>query len=216
MKMVRIYAVDDHEMFRKGLLGILSSQADFEIMGEAESVQSLLDSPNSKQTDVLLLDLSIGETLSLDRVPVLLEKYPSLRIIALTMHNKPVLIKNSINVGIHGYVVKQSPPEVLYQALRRVANGRNYLDSELSDSLYLCLRGTVGGESSTKPNYNSLTSREQEIFRLLAEGKQVEQIARQLFISRKTVENHRFRIMQKLELSSFPDLLSYASELGVI
>jgi DNA-binding NarL/FixJ family response regulator len=143
-----------------------------------------------------------------------------MRILALTMHNKPVLVKKAINAGVHGYVVKQSSPEVLLQAILRIAAGGKFLDPELSESLYQLLLdpncGDDSGSVSSSGAYSSLTPREQEIFRLLAEGFRPEQIATRLFISKKTAENHRFRLMQKLGFSSIAELIAYASELGVI
>lgn len=215
MKRIRVHAIDDHALFRKGILGILADREDMEVVGESASVDEFLEGASPGTVDVLLLDLSIGDRLTLDRVPELQSRFPGLRILVLTMHNKPVLLKRAVNAGVHGYVVKQSPPETLFQAVKRVAAGGNFLDPELSESLYQSLRDSERGENSDG-GYNSLTPREQEIFRLLAEGLSPDQIARRLYISRKTAENHRFHIMQKLGLSSVAELVSCAEGLGVI
>jgi len=220
MKKLRVHVIDDHGLFRSGILGILSSWPNLESASESETVEEFLTNPQSQGVDVLLLDLSAGDHLNLEQMSLLRSRYPGLRVLALTMHNKPVLVKKAINAGVHGYVVKQSRPEVLLQAILRVAAGGNYLDPELSESLFQILLDPVCVEDAdgvaAKGAYSSLTPREQEIFRLLAEGLRPEQIAARLYISRKTAENHRFRLMQKLGFTSITELVSYADELGVI
>jgi DNA-binding NarL/FixJ family response regulator len=220
MKKLRVHVIDDHALFRGGILGILSAWPNLESASESETVDDFLSSPQSYGVDVLLLDLSAGDHLNLEHMPHLRARFPGMRILALTMHNKPVLVKKAINAGVHGYVVKQSRPEVLFQAISRVAGGGNFLDPELSESLYQLLLDPACGEDVdgvfSNGAYSSLTPREQEIFRLLAEGLRPEQIATRLFITRKTAENHRFHLMQKLGFSSIAELVAYASELGVI
>jgi len=220
MKKLRVHVIDDHALFRGGILGILSSWPNLESVSESETVDDFLSSSRTGDVDVLLLDLSAGDHLNLEQMPHLRARFPDMRILALTMHNKPVLVKKAINAGVHGYVVKQSSPEVLLQAILRIAAGGKFLDPELSESLYqLLLDPTCGDDSggvSSSGAYSSLTPREQEIFRLLAEGLRPEQIATRLFISKKTAENHRFRLMQKLGFSSVAELVAYAGELGVI
>ncbi|HOX11902.1 MAG TPA: response regulator transcription factor [Spirochaetia bacterium] len=213
MDPIRVHVIDDHALFRRGILEILSKWPEVRSAGESETVDTFLDSPMNQAVDLLLLDLSMGEGLNLDRLPEIRARLPELRVIALTMHNKPVLVKKTVNAGVQGYVVKQSPPEVLRAAVRRVSEGGRYLDPELSESLYQLILDPSRDDAS---GYAALTPREQEIFRLLAEGLSAELISRKLFISKKTAENHRFRIMQKLGLTSIAELVSYADELGVI
>lgn len=213
MNLVNVHVIDDHALFRRGILEIVSKWPEVRSAGESETVDAFLDSHLSQAVDLLLLDLSMGEGLNLNRLPEIRSRLPDLRVIALTMHNKPVLVKKAVNAGVHGYVVKQSPPEVLRAALHRVFEGGRYLDTELSESLYQLL---LDPSCDDAYGYAALTPREQEIFRLLAEGLTAEQISRKLFISRKTAENHRFRILQKLSLASIAEIVSYADELGVI
>ncbi|MGD9939138.1 MAG: LuxR C-terminal-related transcriptional regulator [Clostridia bacterium] len=215
MKKLRIHVIDDHALFRSGILGILSAWPNLESASESETVDDFLSSPQSRGVDVLMLDLSAGDHLNLDQMPQLRSRFPELHILALTMHNKPVLLKKTINAGVRGYVVKQSRPEVLFQAILRVAAGGNYLDPELSESLFQLLLDPACGEdadgAAAKGAYSSLTPREQEIFRLLAEGLRPEQIAARLFISKKTAENHRFRLMQTPgSPSQIPELANIA------
>lgn len=203
-------------MFRKGVASILEKKAHFEIVGEADTPEAMLASGALNNTDILLLDLSLGEKSGLDYISSIKKKNGRIKILVLSMHNKPILIKKAVNLGADGYVVKQSPPEILIQAIKAIKEGLKYLDPALSDSLFLCLSDAGAVNSESDVSYNSLSKREQEIFRLLAEGLSAVQISKKLYISRKTVENHRSNIMAKLKLQSLPDLISYANDLGVI
>ncbi len=220
MKKLRVHLIDHHALFRAGILSLLSAWPYIESASESETVDDFLSSPPGHAVDILLLGLTTSDHLNLEELPILRLRFPGMRILALTMHNKPILVKKAINAGVHGYVVKQSRPEVLLQAILRITAGGNYLDPELSESLFQLLLDPACGEGadgvSAKGAYSSLTPREQEIFRLLAEGLRPEQIAARLFISRKTAENHRFRLMQKLGFATITELVSYADELGVI
>jgi len=216
MEKIRVFVVDDHAMFRQGIISLLESEPSIQVTGEADSPEKLAVSPDLRNTDILLLDLSLENRMSLDSLEPLNKARPDLKVIILTMHNKPVLIKRAVNMGVDGYLLKQSPPAALLHALDWVYHGRKYLDPALSDSLFQCLAEPDRENPGEGRGYALLSRREQEIFRLLAEGLKNDQIARSLFISRKTVENHRFRIMQKLEISSLQDLVAYADEIGVI
>lgn len=212
----KIFITDDHSMFRKGVVSILEKKSEFEIAGEAETPEEMLAAPGLRSADFLLLDLSLGEVSGLDYIGKIRSRNPHVKIIILSMHNKPVLIKKAVNMGADGYVVKQSPPEILIKALQTIREGYKYLDPALSDSIYLCLSEADAVHTVSDVSYNSLSKREQEVFRLLAEGFTAVQIGKKLYISRKTVENHRSNIMAKLKLQSLPDLISYANDLGVI
>jgi len=216
MKEIRVFILDDHSMFRKGILSLFEEIPDIHIIGEAESLDSVLLNPALAESDILLLDLSLGEDSGLELIPQLRSSNPRLKILILSMHNKPVLIQKVVNIGASGYVVKQSPPEILVQAIRIIHDGHKYLDPALSDSLFLCLMDGRSDHASSDSSYNSLSRREQEIFRLLAERLSTGMIAAQLYISRKTVENHRSNLMAKLKLHSPADLIAYADDLGVI
>jgi len=216
MNNMKVFITDDHSMFRKGVISILEKKAQLEIIGEADSPEAMIGSSKLQHADLLLLDLSLGEKSGLDYISTVRKKNPKIKIVILSMHNKPVLIKKAVNLGADGYVVKQSPPEILINAIKTIQEGSKYLDPALSDSIYLCLSDAGSVHTESDVSYNSLSKREQEVFRLLAEGFTAVQIAKKLYISRKTVENHRSNIMSKLKLESIPDLISYANDLGVI
>ena len=216
MKKIRIFITDDHALFRAGVVKALEQEPSIELSGEADSLNHLMESENLKNTDVLLLDISLGEQSGLDALPLLKKNFPNLEILLLSMHNKPFFLKRSINCGVSGYLLKQSPPQRLIEAVNTVYSGRKYIDPELSESIFALLSGSGSSDGCDTTSYNRLSRREQQIFRLLAEGQIPQLIAKDLFISRKTVENHRANILSKLKISSTAELIQMAEELGVI
>ena len=212
---IRVFVTDDHALFRQGVINTLQPDADIDVVGESESLTQLLNAEALQQTDILMLDISLNEESSVDAIPLLRTKYPHLKIIILSMHNKPVLLKRVITLGISGYLLKQSPPYRLIDAVKIVNSGKKYLDPELSESIFTLLSDNPYEEKSDAL-YNNLSNREQEIFRMIAEGLTTKHIARELFISRKTVENHRARILTKLKLNSPNDIVQLGEKLGVI
>jgi DNA-binding NarL/FixJ family response regulator len=210
---MNLYLIDDHEMFRQGLANILEKEG-LKISGVAESIDLFLKDKSS--VDVLLLDLSLEEGLSLDKILLIKEIKENIKIIALTMHNKPILIQKALNAGVDGYVVKESHISVLIEGIRRVEKGGKFLDPALSESLIGLIVNENENTHSGDRGFSTLSRREQEVFQLAAEGLKNEQIARKLYISRKTVENHRFRLMQKLKVNSAGELVELAREMGAV
>lgn len=215
MKKISVFVTDDHALFRQGVINTLQPDSGIEITGEAETLKGLLEAEELEQTEVLMLDISLGEDSSVEAIPELKNRYPDLKIIILSMHDKPVLLKRVINLGISGYLLKQSPSERLLEAVKIVNSGKRYLDPELSESIFTLLCNCSDNEKNDAL-YNSLSNREQEIFRMLAEGSSTARIAIELFISRKTVENHRAKILSKLKLNSSADIVQLGEKLGVI
>lgn len=215
MDKIKIFIADDHALFRQGIAGTILEEPTFEISGEAESINELLSSKQLTDSDILTLDISFGDKSSLTIIPQLFVINPELKILILSMHDKPVLIKRVLNLGAAGYFLKSSPATQLIQAVKDINEGRKYLDPALSDSIFTLLNDTET-TTDTYSLYNSLSNREQEIFRLLAEGIAPAGIARKLNISRKTVENHRSNIQHKLKLSSPIELIQLAEKLGVV
>lgn len=215
MSKIRIFITDDHALFRQGVKDALLAGSNIELTGEAESVEQLMKAEALTDTDILLLDITLGNESGLNALPLLFKKYSELKVLILSMHNKPVLLKRAVNSGIRGYILKQSPPERLHEAVKTVFNGGTYLDPELSDSIFYLLNDPTDN-SDEASHYSSLSNREQEIFRLLAEEHSTSRISKELFISRKTVENHRSKILSKLKLDSPAEIVQLAEKLGII
>lgn len=212
--MTHIALIDDHGMFRYGIEEIIKNEQDYIISSSVPSVEEFLKSKSP--ADLLILDLSLEDGLSLNKIPLIQKMHPQIKIIALTMHNKPMLIKKTLNTAVDGYVIKQSSPMVLLEAIRIVADGGNYLDPALSESLIMLIRDFNPENEEREAGFSQLSPREQEVFSLAAEGMNNNAIAHKLYISRKTAENHRFRILKKLGLKSTAELVDFAREIGAV
>ncbi len=215
MHKISVYAVDDHPIYRKGLTDFISKCRGFTVCGDADSVQKMLADADFGQADVLLLDVSLKDCSGIDFLPQIFSKSPAVKVIMLSMHNKPFILKSAIENGAMGYVLKDSEPEVIEAAIHAVCSSKQYLDSALSDSIFSLLSDNTSG-TGKGGLYNSLSPREQEVFRLIAEGHSHAAIAEKLFISEKTVKNHQTNILNKLYLRASSEIHPLAEKLGVI
>jgi DNA-binding NarL/FixJ family response regulator len=212
-----VLLVDDHALFREGLKGIISRNPAYEIVGETGRADSALALARSLRPDLVLIDISLPDGSGMDLVPLLKKTLPKTAVMMVTMHSKVDYIVNAFKAGATGFVTKNSAPERLLQAMEVVLKGEYFLDSAVSQNVVQKLAGLAAGPRCLTPSgYETLTSREQEIFALLAEGQSLKHIAARLCISPKTVENHRTSIMRKLDLHSTVELIRYAARVGVI
>jgi DNA-binding NarL/FixJ family response regulator len=209
--------VDDHPLFREGVKALIGKTSDFQVVGEAATGEEALRTAKALKPDIVLMDISLPDQSGIDVTRQLRILFPDTRIIILSMHSKADLIAEAFRAGATGYVTKESASERLIQAMGSVLRGEYFLDSLLSKKVVAKLMESQDkGPSSTDMRYDSLTRREQEVLRLLAEGLSAKKIAEKLFISPKTVENHRTNIMNKLDLHSTVELVRYAARLGLI
>lgn len=213
----RVLLVDDHPLFRAGLRAILAGRPGFEVVGEAGGVAEAARLIGELAPDVVLLDISLPDGSGLEVLRRLEGAPRPPRVLVVSMHARLDCIAESFRAGALGYIVKESAAAQLLAGLEAVARGERYLDSAVAPQVLLRLDAyAVRRSRGQDPAYGSLTRREQQVLRLLAEGRAVSEIAAALFISRKTVENHRANICGKLNLKNLAELVHYAARLGLI
>ncbi len=212
-----ILIVDDHPLFREGLRAIITRDGRFEVTGEAGSAREALRLARRLKPELIIVDISLPDRSGIELTSELRRKFPESRILIVSMHSKIDYIAEAFQAGATGYVVKESAAERLIDGLDAIAGGEYFLDSCVSHEVVKRLMQMPAKDARiADPGYGSLTPREQEVMRLLAEGLSVKKIAEKLFISPKTVENHRANIMNKLDIHSTVELIRYAARLGLI
>ena len=212
-----ILLVDDHPLFREGLKSLISRSPRFEVVGEAGSAREGLRMATGLKPDLVVIDVSLPDGSGIDLTRDIRSGLSETRVMIVSMHSKIDYITEAFQAGATGYVVKESATDRLIRGLEAVAKGEYFLDNSVSHKVVARLMEPPRkGLKTADVMYESLTPREQQVMRLLAEGLSPKQIAERLFISRKTVENHRTNIMNKLDLHSTMELVRYAAKLGLI
>jgi DNA-binding NarL/FixJ family response regulator len=210
MKRTRILLADDHAVVRQGFKMILSAQTDMEIVGEAANGREAVELAQQLHPDVVVMDVAMPELNGIEATRRLIAENPHTRVIALSMHKDSVYVREILRAGARGYLLKDSGAGDLVTAIRAVANGESYLSPAVSNAVLDDYRRHV-----TNP-IDLLTSREREVLQMLAEGKTNKEIAVILNLSVYTVDAHRGRIMEKLNLHSINELVRFAVRNGLI
>jgi DNA-binding NarL/FixJ family response regulator len=216
-KMHTILLVDDHTLFREGLKVLLKQSSSFEVAGEAGTVRDACQKAHELQPDIILMDIGLPDLSGIEGTHIIRDQLPSAKVIVISMYSKMDFIIKALQAGAIGYLVKDSTPEMLLNALNTVSQGHYYFDHTILEEIveYL-LKQHLSTASISEENYDKLTRREQEVMRLVAQGLSSKEIASKLYISPKTVENHRTKIMEKMGFDNLVDLVKYAAKLGII
>jgi DNA-binding NarL/FixJ family response regulator len=210
MKRIRILLADDHAVVRQGFKMILSAQDDMEIVGEAGNGREAVEQAEKLRPDIVVMDVAMPELNGIEATRRLSASMPHTRIIALSMHKDNVYVREILRAGARGYLLKDSGAGDLVSAIRAVASGESYLSPAVSNAVLDDYRRHV-----TNP-IDLLTSREREVLQMLAEGKTNKEIAVVLNLSVYTVDAHRGRIMEKLNVHSINELVRFAVRNGLI
>jgi two-component system, NarL family, response regulator NreC len=211
---VKVLVADDHPIVRKGLRDLLENDPLFHIVGEAGDGLQALELVKQQKPDVLIVDMMMPGLNGLEVLRQAKQLLPNLQAIVLSMHSNEAYVAEALKNGASGYVLKDSGPVELIQAVNEVLAGRHYLSSAISEEMVNTYIRKI--ETSKVDPYSLLTNREREIMQLTAEGYTSQEIAERFTISRRTVEQHRANIMQKLGLRNQSDLIRYAFKRGVL
>lgn len=210
-----ILLADDHSILRAGLCSILNSKSDFNVVAEVDNGMDAVKSALSIKPDLLLTDLSMPKKNGTEAISEIKKRLPEIKCIVLTMHNTEEHIRMALNAGADGYVLKDDSHEDLLTAIKTVLNGKKYLSPSICGNIVNGYLNSTTTEAPLTP-LDSLTRREKEIVKLIAEGSRSRDIAECLSISIKTVEKHRSNLMKKLKLHSVSSLTNYAIQNGLV
>jgi DNA-binding NarL/FixJ family response regulator len=208
--MIRIVIADDHAIVREGLKRIVGAAADLQMLDEAADGSEVMRVVREKDFDVLVLDLSMPGRSGMELIKLVKAEKPKLRILVLSMHQELQYAVRAIKSGASGYLTKESAPAQLEQAIRQIAAGGAYVTAEVAQQLAL---GAMPGSQASA--HESLSDREFQVFRLLAAGVSVTDIAARLKLSAKTVSTHKANLMHKMALANQSDLIRYALRHGL-
>ena len=205
----RILVVDDHPLFRSGLVQLINRQEDLTCQGEADNVPAARELVSKLKPDLLVLDLRLGHSDGLELIRFLTSEHSHLRILVLSQHDEVLYAERVLRAGAHGYLMKEEATEEVLTAIRTVLSGELYVSRKIS---VLVLRKSLRAPSQVgNSGVESLSDRELQVFQMLGAGLGTKHIAQQLKLSAKTIETYREKIKQKLGLSDATQLISYAT-----
>ena len=205
--MIRIVLADDHTIVREGLKQLLIAAGDLAVVGEAQNGHEVIERVRALDFDLLLLDMSMPGKSGIELIKQVRAEKPKLRILVLSMHEEHQYAVRAIRAGAAGYLTKESATRQLVDAIRKVASGGAFISAEVAQQLALGAMPDAKG-----PLHGTLSDREFQVFKMIAEGKSVSDIAERLNLSVKTVSTHKTRILEKLNLGSTAELVRYALE----
>jgi two-component system, NarL family, response regulator NreC len=204
---IRVLICDDHTLFREGIRAILSSDPAMEIAGEAEDGKKAVTEALRLRPDVVLMDVSMPSLIGYEAIRQIMRSEPKMRILVLTMYEEEDIIRRCLRAGASGYIVKDTPAAQLLEAVHTVHEGGQYLSPRV---LKKVVSGYMDESSPPETRYDTLSTREREVLKLLAEGYSVKEIATKLNLSAKTAEAHKYNLMRKLDLHDRTGLIKYA------
>ena len=208
--MIKILIADDHAVVRSGLKQIMATATDVTVVDEAASGAEVLGKLRGKEVDLLMLDITMPGISGVDLIRRVYGEYPDMPILILSIHNEAQVVSRALRAGATGYVTKDSNPDVLLAAIRKLAEGGRFIDPKLVEGIVF---ETYSGDA---PPHEILSDREFQVLQMLALGKSLNEIADAFALSAKTISTHKMRLMQKLGLANNADLIRYAIRHGLV
>ncbi len=209
--MIKILIADDHAVVRRGLRQIINDEPDFEVVAEAQNGQEVLDKLENIDCNVVVLDITMPDKNGLAVLQEVKATRPRLPILILSMHPEDQFALRALKLGASGYLTKESAPEELVGALRKVVSGGKYISSTLAEQLVAEI-----GSDSPRPSPERLSEREFQVLRMIAQGKTISQIAEEMGLSVKTVSTYRTRLLLKMKMKTNAELVRYAVQHGLV
>ncbi len=209
--MIRIFIADDHAVVREGLKQIISEVSDMHVAGEADNGTSVLTAMAAGSYDVLILDITMPGPNILDLLKQLARQKPRLSILVLSIHPEEQYAVRVLRAGASGYLTKESAPEELVNAIRKVSGGGKYVSAALAERLLFVL-----GTDLAQLPHDYLSDREFQSFCMIASGKSIKDIARELNLSEKTISTYRSRVLQKMNMKNNAEITHYAFKYGLV
>jgi two-component system response regulator NreC len=216
MAKIRVLLTDDHMLFRQGIRTLLASEPDMEVAGEAGNAADAVDLARQTRPDVVLMDIGMAGMSSFEATRQIRKERPDTRVVFLSMYDDEDYLAECVDIGASGYILKESPVEQLVTAIREVHRGGSFLSPRLLTKLVDNFRQQGHEGAVRQPRFGTLTKREREILKLLAEGLSVKEIAANFDLSVKTVEAHKFNLMRKLDIHNKAQLVTYAIQKKIV
>ena len=210
---IRILIADDHTLVRESLVGLLQAEGDVQVVAQAADGAETIEKALAVRPDIVVADLSMPRLGGIEVVRRLREQLPDTRVLVLTMHQEDEYVLQAVRAGASGYLVKDSAASELLAAVRNLHAGRGHFGPQAARTLAQQLQHP---ERTLDDPYGRLTSREREVFHLIAEGHTTKEVARKLDISVKTAENHRSRVLEKVGVRNTAELVRYALRKGLL
>ena len=215
MPKIKVLLADDHTLFRQGIRNLLSSETDLEVVAEVSNAGDAMEKTTELRPDVVLMDIGMPGFSSFEATRHIRRDRPDTKVLFLTMYDDEDYLVEGMEVGGNGYVLKDCPAAQLLAAIRDVNRGGSYLSPRMLSQLVDDFRSRVKS-SARLPRFATLTAREKEVLKMLAEGQSVKEIACSLNLSVKTVEAHKFNLMRKLDIHNKAQLVQYAIQKKII
>ena len=214
MKKIRIVLVDDHRIVREGFRRILESEGH-EIVGEADNGREAVSIVDKTKPDLIIMDIGLPKLRGIETTRMIKKMHPAIKVIMLTIHTNEVYVYESLDAGADGYLVKDTASEDLFEAINVVTGGNIFISSNFPEDVMVNYK-KLKKSGKKADEFSRLTNREREILQYIAEGLTSQKIGEELFISKKTVENHRANIMNKLNIHETAGLVMYAVKIGLV
>lgn len=211
---IRVVLAEDHMIVREGLKPLLEGKG-IDVVGEAGDGQTAVKLVKELVPDVVIMDIALPQLGGIEAARRIVKSMPDMKVIMLTIHDEPPFVYKSLEVGAKGYLVKEAPFDELLSAIKAVMHGETYLSTNFPPAMLEAYAKMVK-RGKKVDDFSHLTRREREILQYIAEGHTSPQIAKLLYISRKTVENHRANIMEKLNIHDTAGLVRYAIKIGLV